>query len=61
MYPRERFAGSTLDDVVAAVRAGVAGRTGTSGTANPWVAGSIFLLALIACWTPIALLAVVLL
>ena len=61
MYLRERVAGPTLDDVVAAIRAKVERRTGPSGTANPWVAGTIFLLALIACWAPIALLAVLLL
>jgi hypothetical protein len=61
MYLRERVAGPTLDDVVAAVRAGVERRAGTSGAVNPWIAGTIFLLALAACWAPIALLAVLLL
>ena len=58
MYLRERLAGPTLDDVVAAVSAEVKRRAGTAGTANPWLAGSVFLIALVACWTPLVLLAI---
>jgi hypothetical protein len=58
MYLRERAAGPTLDDVVAAVSAEVKRHAGSAGTANPWIAASVFLLALAACWAPLVLLAV---
>jgi hypothetical protein len=58
MYLRERIGATTLDDVVAAVHAEVKRRVGTAGTANPWLAGAVFLLALAACWAPFVLLAV---
>jgi hypothetical protein len=31
---------------------------GSAGTANPWIAGAVLLLALAACWVPIAMLAI---
>jgi hypothetical protein len=57
MYLRERVAGPTLDDVVAAVSAELKRRVGTAEAANPWIAGTVFLLALAACWAPLVLLA----
>jgi hypothetical protein len=58
MYLRERVATPTLDDVVAAVSAELKRRVGTAGTANPWIAATVFLLALAACWAPFVLLAI---
>jgi hypothetical protein len=58
VYLRERIAGPSLDDVLAVVAAEVKRRAGTAGTANPWIAGTVFLLALVACWTPVVLLAI---